>query len=144
MAFEVDSLKIAIDEIALNSGGKAPEIKTNHSKCPICGGQIKLQERSREKGDLMYYSETGQNKLTHLEYRCEEKHCRTGLFYGYVIKKGGQKIYEKDCLTNPLLVVSRKTAFSIPWLYSATLKIYHYNATFDRLAAEYNDYLNFG
>ena len=37
-------------------------------------------------------------------------------------------------------VVSRKTAFDIDFWYSITLKIYHHNASFDSLSAEFNDY----
>ena len=137
MAFDLDCLKQALDD-------KLEQIKTKHEKCTTCGGKITLQERSLAKGELVLYGELGMKRLIHLEYRCEERHCRAGLFYGYSIGKGGMKLYDKDCLENPILVVSRKTAFSIPWLYSTTLKIYHFNASFDRLASEYNDYNNLG
>ena len=137
MAFSLKSLKDALP-------CELDHIKTKLEKCPFCGGKITLQDRSLDKGELILYSESGMKRLLHLEHRCEEKHCRAGLFYGYSILKGGMKIYDKDCLENALLVVSRKTAFSIPWLYGATLKIYHFNATFDCLAQEYNDFHNFG
>ena len=120
------------------------EIRTKHANCPYCGGSIALQERSKSKGQLICYTEQGIKKLIHLEYRCKEQHCRAGLFYGYTVKKGCKKVFEKDCLENNLLVISRRTALSVPWLYSTTLKIYHFNATFDKLASEYNDFHNFG
>ena len=41
-------------------------------KCPNCGGTV--------------------------IYRCQEDHCRLGMFYGYRVYKGGSKIYEQDCL----------------------------------------------
>ena len=36
--------------------------------------------------------------------------------------------------------MSTKTAFDIDFLYSMTLKIFHHNATFDGLSAEFNDF----
>ena len=145
MAFKMDFMKEALDTVCSKSEGEnVLKIQTKHEDCPLCGGKIRLQERSLEKGHLICYSEKGIKRLIHLEYRCEEEHCRTGLFYGYCVKKGGKKIFDKDCLENEYLVVSRKTAFGISWLYGATLKIYHFNGTFDRLAAEFNDFHNFG
>ena len=41
-------------------------------------------------------------------------------------------------------VISRKTAFEIDFLFSTTLKIYHYNASFDSLSSEFNDFNCFG
>ena len=138
MSFEFQEMKNALD-LASHE-----EIKTKHDSCPHCGGKIVLFERSLEKGFITLYTESGPKKVKHLEYRCTEHHCKSGLFHGYSIKKGGSKIYDNDCLQQKYLVVSRKTAFSIPMLYSTTLKVYHHNGTFDCLASEYNDFQNFG
>ena len=146
MAFKLDDIENALDDVLLEKDNKSNllKLRTKHEQCPDCGGKIRLQGRSLDKGQLLYYSEKGVEKCLHLEYRCEEQHCRTGLFHGYRIKKGGKKVFDEDCLEKDILVISRKTAFSVSWLYGATLKIYHFNATFDRLAAEYNDFHNFG
>ena len=141
MTFEFNSLKEALN---LDSDEKCEIIKTKHTSCPFCGGKIECQTRSQNKGDLVCYTDNGVKKLQHLEYRCQEKHCRAGLFHGFNVKKGGMKIFEEDCLQNKYLVTSRKTAFSISLLYNTTLKIYHHNGTFERLSSEYNDFFNFG
>ena len=107
MAFNLSDLNEALDCVLA-------KIRTKHEKCPLCGGKINLQERSIDKGELVLYSDTGSKRLLHLEYRCQEKHCRTGLFYGYNVSKGGKKIFESDCLQNDFLVVSRKPPLVFP------------------------------
>ena len=131
---------------------------TKHTtKCPECDGRVEFEYLSKESR-MTVYGRTGVRHVLHVGYRCVEKHCRTGLYHGYRIMKGGWKVYEDDCLEphyvflgvflnysyNMLiftfLVVSRKTAFNIDFLYNMTLKIYRHNATMDGLSDEFNDF----
>ena len=55
---------------------------------------------------------------------------------------GGVKKYEESCLDSDrkFLVVSRKTAFEIEYLFQPTLKIFRHAASFEGLSEEFNDY----
>jgi hypothetical protein len=132
---------------------------TKHTdKCPECDGRVEYEDRSN-KASMTVYGRSGVRHVLHTGYRCVEKHCRTGLYHGYRILKGGMKVYEDDCLdpSNVFLgmkvridqsayfmisfiVVSRKTAFDIDFLYSMTLKQYRHNATLEGLSDEFNDF----
>ena len=75
------------------------KIRTDHiEKCPECGGRVTLVNRSDDKSKMTVYGHSGVRHVVHLEYRCLESHCRTGLYHGYRVLKGGNKIYEEDCL----------------------------------------------
>ena len=116
---------------------------TKHStKCPDCDGRVEFEERSVDKSKMTVYGRSGVRQVLHATYRCVEKHCRTGLYHGYRIMKGGSKVFESYCLdpSQVFLVVSRKTAFDIDFLYEMTLKIYRHNATLEGLSEEFNDF----
>jgi DNA-directed RNA polymerase subunit RPC12/RpoP len=72
---------------------------TKHKdKCPECGGRVMIEERSEVKANMTVYGRSGVRHVRHVAHRCAEKHCRTGLYHGYRILKGGQKVFEDDCL----------------------------------------------
>ena len=71
---------------------------TRHTeKCPECDGRVEPEDRSN-KANITAYGRSGVRHVLHSGYRCVEKHCRTGLYHGYRILKGGWKVYEDDCL----------------------------------------------
>ena len=66
-------------------------------------------------------------------------HFRLGLYHGYRVRKGGEKLYEDDCLTNKVLVISNVTAFEVDLCFRLVMSVYHHNATWEGLADEFND-----
>ena len=75
------------------------QIGTKHTdRCPICGATVALECRSTDKGQMVIYGLSGVRQVIHVVYRCQDDHCRVGLFYGYRVHKGGSKIYDLDCL----------------------------------------------
>ena len=68
------------------------------NECPECGGRVHEEVRSEEKGYMTVYGHSGVRHVLHTEHRCVEPHCRTGLYHGYRVLKGGRKIYEENCL----------------------------------------------
>ena len=87
----------ALDEV-IDESGTVTKICTRHrEKCPECGGRVSLENRIENKGEMPVYGKKGVRHVVHLEYRCIESHCRTGLFHGYRVFKGGIKVYEEDC-----------------------------------------------
>ena len=134
--FNLESLKMALGD---DTNAGTEHIKTLHSKCYECGG--KLTTRKDEKGLLTIFGKNGVRHAIQEENRCMETNCRTSHFYSHRVLKGGMKKYEDFCLhpERKLLVVSRKTAFDIDFLYEMTLSIFHHNATFLALAEAYND-----
>ena len=52
----------------------------------------------------------------HKEKRCNNRNCRVGAYYGYIVIRGGDRIYLPNCLNNEFLVVSSQTAFHINYL----------------------------
>ena len=91
-------------------------LRTNHVRCPDCGGNVMSCDFRSQKGQMTVYGLGGVRHVVHRESRCQD--CRQvlfklslglifcfriGLFYGYRILKGGKKIYEKDALRNKSL-----------------------------------------
>ena len=113
-------------------------------QCYECGG--KLVTRKDEKGVLTIYGKDGVRHAVQEEARCQEKNCRTSHFFSHRVLKGGAKYFESFCLhpDRKFLVVSRKTAFDIDYLYETSLSIYHHKATFQGIAEAFNDAHNIG
>ena len=140
--FNLQSLKLSLGvETNKNSVEK---VKTMHEKCIECGG--KLATRKDEKGLLTIYGKDGVRYARQEETRCVEKNCRTGFYFSQRVLKGGKKNYENFRLhpQRKFLVISRKTAFDIDFLYETSLTIFHHNATFLSLSEAYNDLHNTG
>lgn len=88
------------------------------TKCPECDGRVEFEDRSKESS-MTVYGRTGVRHVLHVGYRCVEKHCRTGLYHGYRILKGGWKVYEDDCLEphNVFLGVFLNNAYNMIIFY---------------------------
>ena len=87
-----------VEDIEEDSKSEFEEVQTDHKEnCPECGGTVKVDSR-RSKGLMTVYGLTGVRKIVHLESRCQEPKCRIGLYKGYRILKGGNKIYDGQLL----------------------------------------------
>ena len=51
-------------------------VKTSHTCCPECGGALKSECRSADKGLMTIYGRNGVKQVLHIESRCQERHCR--------------------------------------------------------------------
>ena len=97
---------------------EAPSItlETDLTSCPVCLiGEPKEINRST-KSKIIVYTRDGTLLAEHKEKRCNNRNCRVGAFYGYIVISGGDRIYLPDCLNNEFLVVSSQTAFHINYL----------------------------
>ena len=78
----------------------------------------------------------------HFSKVCPNRWCRKRFMYGYSIKDG-IKVYDKINENTKYLITSSETAFSIAYLYEATLHFLHSNTTFMALADIYNQFHNY-
>ena len=65
---------------------------------------------------IIVYTRDGTLLAEHKEKRCNNRNCRVGAYYGYIVIRGGDRIYLPNCLNNEFLVVSSQTAFHINYL----------------------------
>ena len=99
----LQSLSEAIENVAIEDE-TIPVIRTKfREQCPECSGSVAEEKRSLNKGLLTIYGLAGARQVLHQEYRCKNKSCRTGLFHGYRILRGGVKVFDDDCLANVCL-----------------------------------------
>ena len=97
---------------------EAPSItlETDLTSCPVCLiGEPKEINRST-KSKIIVYTRDGTLLAEHKEKRCNNRNCRVGAYYGYIVIRGGDRIYLPNCLNNEFLVVSSQTAFHINYL----------------------------
>ena len=97
---------------------EAPSItlETDLTSCPVCLiGEPKEINRST-KSKIIVYTRDGTLLAEHKEKRCNNTNCRVGAYYGYIVIRGGDRIYLPNCLNNEFLVVSSQTAFHINYL----------------------------
>ena len=128
-------------------------LQTRRKFCS-CGGII-VHHRERSS-QVTIYTETGPLSVEHLECRC--KTCSRGYFYGYATEtlqdeenpdaRKQYKFYEEDCLESKVtesmikvwvanmfyvfqfLITTRKTGFSVKFLYEMSLDILFLYASF--------------
>ena len=97
---------------------EAPSVtlETDLTSCPVCLiGEPKEINRST-KSKIIVYTRDGTLLAEHKEKRCNNRNCRVGAYYGYIVIRGGDRIYLPNCLNIEFLVVSSQTAFHINYL----------------------------
>ena len=81
---------------------EAPSItlETDLTSCPVCLiGEPKEINRST-KSKIIVYTRDGTLLAEHKEKRCNNRNCRVGAYYGYIVIRGGDRIYLPNCLNN--------------------------------------------
>ena len=81
---------------------EAPSItlETDLTSCPVCLiGEPKEINRST-KSKIIVYTRDGTLLAEHKEKRCNNRNCRVGAYYGYIVIRGGDQIYLPNCLNN--------------------------------------------
>ena len=73
---------------------EAPSItlETDLTSCPVCLiGEPKEVNRST-KSKIIVYTRDGTLLAEHKEKRCNNRNCRVGAYYGYIVIRGGDRI----------------------------------------------------
>ena len=73
---------------------EAPSItlETDLTSCPVCLiGEPKEINRST-KSKIIVYTRDGTLLAEHKEKRCNNRNCRVGAYYGYIVIRGGDRI----------------------------------------------------
>ena len=65
-----------ISKESINSDQEYQVVVTHHDRCPECGGNVRVECRSIEKGLMTIYGRNGVRQALHLESRCQEQHCK--------------------------------------------------------------------
>ena len=91
-------------------------METDLTSCPVCliGEPKEINCSTRSK--IIVYTRDGTLLAEHKEKRCNNRNCRVGAYYGYIVIRGGDRIYLPNCLNNEFLVVSSQTAFHLNYL----------------------------
>ena len=116
-------------------------LSTTKSHCNVCGvGKLTHVNRT-SNNKVLIYGRHGTYLVRHEEYRCNNRNkgnpCRARYFHGYKTFEGN-KIYEDDALKNEVLMVSRRTGFTIEYLVEITGNLDINSCTFEGLAKLYN------
>ena len=107
--------------------------------CDECNCDLSTSDNP--PAEVTVYTRSGTVFSQHFSKVCPNRWCRKRFMYGYSIKDG-IKVYDK-INENTKYLTSSETAFSIAFLYEATLHFLHSNTTFKALADIYNQFHNY-
>ena len=113
---------------------------TKHETCDKCSGDLAFSKDP--PAEVTLYTREGTKYVQHYTKICSNRWCLKRFKYGYVTQDD-KKVYIPLDPTTKYLVSSDETAFSVEYLYEATLHILHSNASFEGLSDVYNQFHNF-
>ena len=104
---------------------EAPSItlETDLTSCPVCLILEPKEINSSTKSKIIVYTRDGTLLAEHKEKRCNNRNCRVGAYYGYIVIRGGDRIYLPNCLNNEFLVESSQDCESFARRTFTTPKI---------------------